>query len=1109
MGIATTSRGLAKYFSSRVREKGATYFARRRVIGLGGGAVNASAEVRGDSGNYEVFGSVQEDNPSYLSCSCDCPYATREGLPCKHIWAFLLAADERGLLTGYPGTAVKRLLLNTEDFEDDADDDEYMNDFLQELPGKQQPIVQYIRGRIRGRRPAPQPPREPAWKSALRTVAPYDPHSHQPDRGGWGTRRDVVYVIDRQDQNATGLKLQLLSREMKKDGTWGKPRNGSPSRHDLAEMPSADRDVLVPLFGAETQGFGYGYSSTSQYTLNQEHCRLLLPRLAATGKFYSKDSANPDLVPLAYENGDPWVFEVAPEKTDGGKDWRIVGRLVRGQERLALGQFDVLWPVGVVLRQNNLALADFRGAFAWVRVFFGGKELTVPGSQLDDFLAEAFAKGEPPPLRIPAEAGIAVREETMRPKLIVKKPAYTYRSDLLRADLIFRYGETGFATDNGRAVTFDKSTRAIVLRDHSAERAAEVRLHTLGMKPPTYYDHFHTVPSKRLPEIVRTLIAEGWQVEAEGKLYRTAGKFELGVATGIDWFELRGQVDFNGKVVALPQILEAIRNRQTMVDLGDGEMGLLPEEWLKKYALLAGAGEKKKDHVRFGQNQVGLLDALLAAQPEVDLDDKFRAARDLFRSFKGVEAAKPPRSFTGELRPYQAEGLGWLKFLRDFRFGGCLADDMGLGKTVQVLALLVDRAEARPAGIPRPSLVVVPKSLVFNWKAEAARFAPSLKVLDYTGTERKKNPSALGEYDVVLTTYGTLRNDAPLLKDIPFDYGILDESQAIKNAGTESAKACRLLNVRNPLAMSGTPIENHLGELWSLFDFLNPGMLGRATAFQLIGGSGRGADEESRAVLAHALRPYILRRTKDQVAKDLPRKTEQTVLCELEPAQRKVYNDLKEYYRKAILGAVETVGLAKAKIQILEALLRLRQAACHPGLLDKTNSGETSAKLDALLPQLGEVFEEGHKALVFSQFTSFLAIVKQRLDADGIPYEYLDGKTRNRQAKVDRFQTDPDCKLFLISLKAGGVGLNLTAAEYVFLLDPWWNPAVEAQAVDRAHRIGQTKPVFAYRYIAKDTVEEKVLALQESKKALADSIINADNSLIRSLKKEDLELLLS
>ena len=395
---------------------------------------------------------------------------------------------------------------------------------------------------------------------------------------------------------------------------------------------------------------------------------------------------------------------------------------------------------------------------------------------------------------------------------------------------------------------------------------------------------------------------------------------------------------------------------------------------------------------------------------------------------------------------------------------------------------------------------------MFNWIEEAARFAPGLKVFDYTGPLR--DASQMQDADLVLTTYGTLRRDAPKLRETPFDYVILDEAQAIKNAATASAKAARLLRARHRLALSGTPIENHLGELWSLFEFLNPGLLGSARAFQRAN-TGRVRGDEDLEWLARALRPFILRRTKDQVAPELPPRTEQTIHCELEPAQRRQYDELRAHYRESLLKRVAREGLNRSKMHILEALLRLRQAACHSGLVDPRRAGEPAAKFEILLPRLAEIIEEGHKTLVFSQFTSLLALLRPRLDAAGIVYEYLDGQTRDRASRVERFQTDPGCRVFLISLKAGGLGLNLTAAEYVFLLDPWWNPAVEAQAIDRAHRIGQTRHVFAYRLIARDTVEEKVAELQQTKRDLADAILRADAGLVRSLRAEDLEMLLS
>ena len=498
----------------------------------------------------------------------------------------------------------------------------------------------------------------------------------------------------------------------------------------------------------------------------------------------------------------------------------------------------------------------------------------------------------------------------------------------------------------------------------------------------------------------------------------------------------------------------------------------------------------------------------------ITCDEAFERARGRLREFSGIAPAEAPPGFKGELRGYQQAGLGWLHFLRDFGFGGCLADDMGLGKTVQVLALLESRRTRRKRDRLPPSLVVVPRSLVFNWLAEATRFTPRLRVLDHTGSDRggadpAQGGEAFASHDLVLTTYGTLRKDIATLREVEFDYLILDEAQAIKNADSQTAKAARLLRGKHRLALSGTPVENHLGELWSLLEFLNPGILGASPTFRQLADAPRAPLAGNQGALARALRPLLLRRTKEAVAPELPPRLEQTIYCELPPRQRRLYDELRDHYRAALSRRIGDQGLGRAKIMVLEALLRLRQAACHPGLLDERRAGEPCAKLDLLLPQLREVLAEGHKALVFSKFTSFLALLCRQLDAEGTSYLYLDGRTRDRREKVESFQSDPESRLFLISLKAGGLGLNLTGADYVYLLDPWWNPAVEAQAIDRAHRIGQARPVFASRLVARDTVEEKILDLQKTKRDLADAVIQADKSLLAALSREDLEMLLS
>lgn len=937
----------------------------------------------------------------------------------------------------------------------------------------------------------------------------------------WPAGREINYVISLPETVAAGvLALDVGCRYRKKDGEWRQLTTFRLSSAEIDRLPEpVDRQILGTLCG--TSGYsGVWYLRSPYAGTGFIRCYLpgallawLLPLILGTGRASLRTTpfAGQPLVPLVWDDGPPWQFRIEVRRGASGSYYEATGALGRGDERVDLATATLLLPGGVVLLGGRAALLDDGGAFAWVTQLRRDGSLRIPANQVEQFLDDLLRLPVLPPLDLPADLVSETVRPVLRPRLRVQRGGRDWPPDLLQAELSFDYDGVVLGADRPGHGVVDPARRRIILRSHDAERSARTRLSALGVRGRSSMiargpAHVLSLGAATLARVVRVLLDEGWHVEGDGALYRKPGAFRLSVTSGVDWFELHGTVEFGDTVASLPALLAARRRGESAVPLGDGTLGLLPEEWLRKYAPLAALGLPGGDHLRFGRAQVGLLDALLAGQPDVTFDALFARTRDELRRFEGVAPADPPDSFRGHLRGYQREGLGWLHFLRPFGFGGCLADDMGLGKTVMVLALLESR---RAAGRKKPSLVVVPRSLVFNWKQEAARFGPALSVLDHTGIGRRAAGEHFADHDVVLTTYGTLRRDALFFKDVEFDYVILDEAQAIKNPGTDAAKAARLLHGHHRLALSGTPVENHLGELWSLFEFLNPGLLGAARVFGLDGASGRHLDEPTRAVLARALRPFILRRTKAQVAPELPPRTEQTVYCELEPSQRRLYDELREHYRRALLGRIEEIGLQRSKIVILEALLRLRQAACHPALIDRRRTGEPCGKLDVLLPRLRELQEEGHKALVFSQFTSFLRIVRDRLDAEGMRYEYLDGATRDREARVRRFQTDPDRRLFLVSLKAGGLGLNLTAAEHVFLLDPWWNPAVEAQAIDRAHRIGQSRHVLAFRLIAHDTVEEKILSLQAEKRGLAAAIINEENSLIRMLTREDLEHLLS
>jgi superfamily II DNA or RNA helicase len=1090
------STRLAKEFGTNVRDRGEEYFWRGRVRIEDGSDTEVEACVRGSETCYVSL----EWNDGVLGTWCDCSYFIESGIPCKHLWASILSAESQGYLTAAalaPHVVLDTAAVNLDELED-------------------------IGWQARGYSPPlpvehPKLPPTPLWRQRLTDIS--NSHSQVPSVRNRGTaERQILYLVDvPHSWSAGSLVLRLASRDRKPDGSW-KPRAILSLKYNQIDaLPQKeDREILSALTG----GMGhYAWGAMNSYDQLPVSCSvpdplasIVLPRAALTGRCHLQlNGAGEEPVPIAWDEGGPWQFKIAIRRRDQ-TGWEVVGAFHRGTETMDLAASVLTTSCGFMFTRERVAPLVPDSPFKWIRYLHRAGRIEAPEQDKDELLGALLCSPGLPPLDVPEELRYEEVVATPRPRLLVRaaNPAVRGTGRLMAAASFDYEGRIVPELEPIRGF-YDAPSRRFLRRDPKAEDDALGLLGNLGFRFQPHYgqpeSNWELAPSK-LPRAVRMLIDAGWHVEAQGKIFRRPSAFRIEMSTGVDWFELHGEVEYGDSKAKLPDLLAALRRGDNMVRLDDGTYGVLPEDWLRRLGPVAGLGTAESDHIRFRPSQLGLLDALLATQPEARCDETFDNARRELRLFQGVKPADQPAGFQGQLRDYQREGLGWMHFLRRFSFGGCLADDMGVGKTAQVLALLETRRELRAVGEPLgPSLAVVPRSLIFNWKQEAARFTPQLRVFDYSESARKSND--FSAYDMILATYGTLRRNILQLKDVVFDYVVLDEAQAVKNASTESAKAVRLLQAKHRLALSGTPVQNHLGELWALFDFLNPGMLGAASVFKLAGTAARNPDHELRALLATALRPFFLRRTKEQVARELPEKTEQIIYCEMEPAQRKLYDELRQHYRNALLTRIEAEGMAKSKIQVLEALLRLRQAACHPGLLDSKRSSEASAKLDVLLAQLGEVLEEGHKALVFSQFTSLLRIVRDRLEARGMVYEYLDGSTTNRQAPVERFQNDAACRLFLISLKAGGLGLNLTAADYVFLLDPWWNPAVEAQAMDRAHRIGQTRQVFAYRLIARDSVEEKVLELQKTKRDLAAAIVTADNSVIRDLRREDLELLLS
>lgn len=641
-------------------------------------------------------------------------------------------------------------------------------------------------------------------------------------------------------------------------------------------------------------------------------------------------------------------------------------------------------------------------------------------------------------------------------------------------------------------------------------------------------------------------------------------EIKLEVTEQKDWFDIRAVVKFGDYTFSFLTLKENILRGKREFLLPNGQIAVIPNEW---FGNLAGILEfsTSDEEIKLEKHHIGLLDELQQTGGKyLRLSEKLQKIKLNGQDIKPIE---PPKNFQGSLRPYQKAGFDWFYFLKQNGFGGCLADDMGLGKTIQTLALLQKEKEffiesKKSDGIPKAeplieieetpqldlfkefentpslkdepsispqhaphnqlpeelktyiktSLIVVPNSLVYNWYNEARKFTPNIKVLIYTGINREKNPNLFVKYDLVISTYGTVRVDIDILKEFKFNYIILDESQSIKNPQSQSAKAVKLMRSANRLVLTGTPIENSVQELWSQLAFINPGLVGNLQTFteRFVTPIEKQNDTGKMQQLKAIIKPFILRRTKDQVAEELPPKVEQVVYCNMTEEQAEAYETVKSYFRNEILKSIKDVGLAKSHLALLAGLTKLRQIANHPKLTNTEFTGQ-SGKFDEIIAKSETAQAEGHKVLLFSQFVKQLDIYKQHFDAKGWKYAYLDGSLSNeqRQKAVTEFQQNEEIKYFLISLKAGGLGLNLTMADYVFIIDPWWNPAVERQAVDRSHRIGQTKTVFNYKFITKDTVEEKILALQERKKALADNIITTEESFIKSIDVDEILEILS
>ena len=1008
------------------------------------------------------------------SCSCD---EYKRLTCCRHLWAAIKIADGNGDLAKALKKNVPSRLYNHGFHSAKPAENGELNYEFDRRPRKPRSMTPDEDGRVL------EYNRE---EPVIRRMATQIPFKRFDDSLPF----EMVYIIrcDKIDADENALVIDVRWRPKPASGEKPQPTSAFEPEPD-AVMPSAQDSAIMRLLAP----WHRDTDEPNRYRIPVGDS--IVHALAAARNLRWAENTGKGIVlhGLRVELSTLATAAVSFAVTDDAR-FRVAASLDTPEARYPMTQCRLLMqpkvelpgqpPRGFALADGVLFRVDFRRALPILRQRFM-VPLTLDYSDAVAMVHQLAAETDVNLDSLPEPLAFRTTECTPVGELYVRTAKFKFREhEQLHAELAFNYNGISCPDDGADRIV---KGRDIIRRDANEEGRLRSRLRELGFRynEKAYVEEIGwKLHPSQLDNAVQILVNDGWLVTAEGKTYRRPATKSPSVSSGLDWFEVDGGVDFDGQQVGLPALLNAFSQGQKSVRLDDGTYGLLPLEWLANFTVLTELGEVNDDKLRFRMEQAALVSAIIQDRVE-EAKGRYGEQLRLFESLSIPSPAKPVEGFMATLRGYQELGLGWLLNMQKAGFGACLADDMGLGKTIQVLAVLAERSRLPDK---RPSLIVMPSSLIFNWQSEAAKFAPWLKILVHHGAGRRSTEDNLSRFDLVFTTYGTIRNDYIDLAQIQFDYCILDESQAIKNFDSSTARAVRCINARYRIAMTGTPIENSLAELYSQLEFLNPGLFRRESIVTAASPNGRG--ENAPIVrIRRAVRPFILRRTKSEVAKDLPPKTEQTIFCEMPPSEQSEYDDLLHYYQRELVGPVDDAGQG---MQVLAALTRLRQAACHPGLLKAARVHESSAKLELLCERLETVVSEGHKALVFSQFTSFLRIIKGRLEENAYGLCYLDGETKDRASVVADFQNNDDKKVFLISLKAGGVGLNLTAADYVFIMDPWWNPAAESQAIDRAYRIGQRNPVFAYRLVTRNTVEEKVMQLQNSKRSLASAVIDAE-----------------
>ena len=951
--------------------------------------------------------------------------------------------------------------------------------------------------------------------------------------GGSGKKSfDTGVLLNFNQEQKGGLTIELLMVMHKKDGRQFQriPMTGNKYLPYLAGLPAAVGNVLKKMSDDALieqlvrAGFGWLRDADKPFDhLDARHHAILRPYMSALlqelkplAKSISYLYFLPRNEPFTNMNIRPAAFSAFTPKLAFKLEKRL-GMLCLDCT-ITLG--DQLYPVddfqqvAYFLKSRNefflLTREDMETLDIWRQEWKSIPEMGMPRHMVEVI--------KPLSERYPVDASAVIRTE----RVVADPRSRVYVSELNENFLLIKpkwlYGdhEVEGEHEEETRVEMDQVIYEVVRRQEEERGVVEAirRLHGKfgGQSNGYFYLNFKEALEKSwFLTFYRTMQEMDIPVLGMNKLrkfkYNTnTPTFEIVAGKSIDWFDLRIKVSYGELVVSLQDLRKAILGKQDYILLSDGSLGLLPREWIEQYSMLMRMGQMKEGGLQLPVVHWSLLEEAGAA----DADEVLRAELALKKErLMGIGEARTyavSERVQAVMRDYQTAGFQWMCLLDEMGWGGCLADDMGLGKTLQTISFLQHLVEQYPS---ETHLVVCPTSLLYNWEGELKKFVPGLDWHIHYGVDRELDDSIFERAHVIITSYGMVRSDIEHLAKRRFGYVILDESQAIKNPASQVRKAVQQLQARNRLALSGTPVQNNTFDLYAQMDFLNPGMLGSQEFFrsEFANPIDRSGDKEAAARLRKLVYPFILRRTKEQVAKDLPDKTEMILWCEMGAEQRKIYNSFKEHYRESLLEKISEEGMAKSSIYILEGLTKLRQI-CDSSVLVGAEYPNESVKLEELVREI----EEGtgqHKCLVFSQFTSMLGLIREALDGVGVSYSYLDGavSAEGRRKAVEQFQNDPSIRVFLISLKAGGVGLTLTAADYVYLVDPWWNPAAEQQAIDRSYRIGQKNKVFAYRMICKDTVEEKILQLQEKKRSLAADLVADETGFVKQLSKDEVAFL--